>query len=170
MYFSPMHKGKNLHLYGKGSARAELAEMEDGEFAKCQMAIFWIRRIGNQAAKGPPPLAWEGIFYISSLRPTKNIFTKKKKSRFPKHLENAGYFSRVVSFYHKLFIFNPSSWQCWNKNIFFLFHLPSINCQVWKIPTFSPQNFSRPADKAIYPPWLTILCIVVQSYLREQAT
>lgn len=51
-----MHKGKNRPLYGAGSARAEPAEMDDGEFAKCQMAIFWIRRTGYQAATGPLPL------------------------------------------------------------------------------------------------------------------
>ncbi|KAI1241671.1 hypothetical protein IHE44_0005157 [Lamprotornis superbus] len=29
------------------------------------------------------------------------------------------------------------------------------------------SNFIRPADKAIYPPWLTILCIVVQKTLDK---
>lgn len=126
---SPMDKGKNWPMHGKGSARAELAERwKMGNL--CQMAIFWIRQTGNQASTELQPLAWEVIFCTSSLRPMKNI------TGFQKHLEKAGLFSRMESFYNKLFIFDPSSWQCWNKNNFFSLHLPSINCQVWRISTF----------------------------------
>lgn len=164
----PMDKSKNRPMYGKGSARAELAERwKMGNL--WQMAIFWIRRTGNQASTGPLPLAWEGIFSISSLRPMKNI------TSFPKCLETAGHFSRMESFYHKFFIFDPSSCQClmdqrkWNKNNFVSFYLPSMNCQVWRIPTFFnyflfPLRISAgQLDKAIYPAWLATSCAVAQS-------
>lgn len=135
----PCIKAKIDPVWKKFSKSRTGREMEDREFA-----VFWIRKTGNQAAAGPLPLACTVIFCISSLRPMKKI------SVFPKHLENAGYFSRVKSCYHKLFIFDPSSWQYPNKNNCFSFYLPSINCQVWKIPTlfFSPQNFSRPARQS----------------------
>lgn len=137
--FPPMHKGKNRPCMEK--VQQEQNWQRDGRWGICCLLDQKDRQPGSRRTSAS--CLQSNLLYIKPQ-------TNEKISVFPKHLENAGYFSRVKSCYHKLFIFDPSSWQYPNKNNCFSFYLPSINCQVWKIPTlfFSPQNFSRPARQS----------------------